>query len=186
MPLQDIYKEFETAITEATQWFRDEIANMRTSRVTPNLVESIQVEHYGTRTPLNGLASISNVDARTLIISPWDKSAITPIEKALTNAQLGANPTVDGEVIRLAFSGLNEEMRDETAKQLHKKAEEARVRFRQARDEALSHIKQKKTDGRLTEDDFYNGKEELDKRINKANQAIEDLATKKETEIRQV
>lgn len=186
MSLEDAYKKFDAAAKEGKEWFAQEIANLRTSRVTPNLVESIQVEHYGARTPLNGLASIANTDARTLVISPWDKGAIPAIEKAVTNAQLGVNPTVDGQVVRLAFPSLNEEMREETVKQLHKKAEEARIRLRQARDEALNMIKQDKTDGNLTEDDFYQGKEELDKRIDQTNNDIQALVDKKEADIRQV
>jgi ribosome recycling factor len=149
-------------------------------------VASINVDYYGTKTPINGLASINNSDARTLVIAPWDKGSAGAIEKALTEAELGVMPSVDGEVIRIVFPSMTEEARDQTVKQLHKKTEEARVRLRQARDEVLKEIKEEKERGELTEDDFYEGKKKLDDMIEGANKSLGEMAEKKEGEIKTV
>jgi ribosome recycling factor len=176
-------KHFEVGKQEAFEWFGKEIAGLRSGRVRPDLLINISVEHYGTRNPLQSLASVSSLDSRTILISPWDKSAVVAIEKALTQANLGAMPTVDGQVIRLSFPSLTSEVRETTIKQLHKKAEEARVRLRVTRDEALKMVKQAKEDGAISEDDFYKDKDGLDELIGKANKEIEDVVIKKEAEI---
>jgi len=184
--LPDIERKFDASADEAREWFSNEIAGLRTGRVTVNLVEAIPVEHYGARTPLNGLAAITGIDARTLQIAPWDETAIPAIEKALTDAQLGVNPSVDGKMIRLSFAMLTEEMREQTVKQLHKKAEETRVRLRQARDEALGATKRAKQDGDLTEDDMYAAKKDLGAKIDELNTAIDATVKTKEDDIRQI
>jgi ribosome recycling factor len=183
MSLKEYLGSFSEQETEVMDWYRQEITQIRTGRVTPDMVSNINVEHYGAMTPLQGLASVNNTDARTLAITPWDKGAIPAIKRALTNAQLGVMPSVDGEIIRIVFPSLTEESRERTVKQLNNKTEEARVRLRQARDEALKKIKDDKESGKLTEDDFYDGKEKLDELISEANSNLEQLAKKKETEI---
>lgn len=186
MSLPTTYATFDQAAAEINVWFVNELATLRTGRATPMLIQSLPVEHYGTRTPLNGLASITSSDARTLVVSPWDPSAIAAIEKAITLAEVGAQPAVDGKIIRLSFPMLNEEMREKTVKLLHRKAEEARIRLRQARDEGLSGLKRELQESDLTEDDFHHGKKELDKRIADANEAIATLIEQKEADIRQI
>lgn len=186
MSLDSAYKNFEGFAQSATTWFQNEAGGLRTGRVKATIVEGLQVEHYGVRTPLQGLASISLSDARTVIIAPWDASVLASIEKAIIDAQLGVQPIVDGKVVRLSFPSLNEEMREQTIKQLHKKAEEARVKLRQARDESLSALKKEKEHSVITEDDFYEGKERLDKMIDEANDTIAHVAKKKEEEIRTI
>lgn len=184
--MSDFYEIFAGAKSETREWFINGIAGVRTGRVTPDIVERIPVEHYGARTPLNGLASVSNSDARTLVISPWDGGAAPAIKKALTEANLGVQPSKDGEIIRLVFPSLTEEIRKQTVKILHNKVEEARVRLRQARDEALKLLKEEKEAGNETEDNFYNGKKKLDEMIDAANAEIEQIAAKKEEDIRAI
>ncbi len=186
MSLEVIYKNFDTQAKDVITWFRREISGLRTSRVTINLIESIQVEHYGARTALLGLASISTADARTLIISPWDISAIPAIEKALTQSQLGVNPVLDGKIIRLSFPAMSEEMRKKIIKQLHQKAEEARIRLRQDRDEALGKIKSEQRAGSLSEDSSYAGKKVLNTRIDSYNNEISQIVSGKEDAINQI
>jgi len=186
MSLQEAYDIFQTERGEVLEWFRQEIAGLRSGRVKPDVIINIQVEHYGTRNQLQSLATVSSLDARTLAVSPYDPSAIQAVEKALTNAGLGVNPSVDGNMIRLAFPSLTEEVRNQTVKLLHKKAEEARVRLRRARDEALKLVKEQKEKGDLTEDDFYNGRAKLDEMIGKTNEEIETSIRKKEEEVRVV
>lgn len=183
MSLKEYLETFDQQEQETMVWFQQEITHIRTGRVTPDMVAHVNVEHYGAMTPLNGLASINNTDARTLTIAPWDKGAIAAIERALTAAQLGVMPIVDGAIVRIVFPSLTEEGRERTVKLLNNKTEEARVRLRQARDEELKKVKDAKEKGMLTEDDFYEGKEKLDEMIARANQRLEELAQKKEKEI---
>lgn len=183
MALKDAFDLFEEKQKEAKSWLNGEISSLRTGRVRPNIVERLVVEHYGARTPLAGLASITAADARTLVISPWDPGAAAAIEKAVTEANLGVQPVVESNVIRLVFPSLTEEARARTVKLLHKRAEEARVKLRQARDEALKLMREAKEAGDLTEDDLYDGRDQLDKLIGDANQAIEDLTAKKAEDV---
>ena len=186
MTLNNAYSYFEEAQKKALERFNQEIASLRSGRVKTSLIESIMVEHYGTRTPLNGVGSITVSDARTIVISPWDPGALPAIAKAIVEAEIGIQPIEDGKVVRLVFPSLTEETRERTIKTLGKYAEETRVRLRQARDEALKMIRDAKQEGDLTEDDFYSGKEKLDSMIGKANDEIEAIVARKEEEIRKV
>jgi ribosome recycling factor len=183
MSLSQATDHFSGAKEETLTWFKTEIASLRSGRVKPDVINSLMVDHYGTRNQLNSIASVSSSDARTLVVSPWDKGALVAIEKAITEANLGVSPSVDGQVIRLAFPSLTQEVREHTIKQLHKKAEEARVRLRVARDEALKTLKKDKEEADISEDDFYKGKENLDSLIGKANEEIQAAADKKQEEI---
>jgi ribosome recycling factor len=100
MPLETAYKTFDAKAEETKEWFQQESVKVRTGRVTTDIVNSLFVDYYGTRSPLQGVASISLSDARTIVISPWDEGAIQAIEKAVTEAQLGVQPVVDGKVVR--------------------------------------------------------------------------------------
>ncbi|PIT97837.1 MAG: ribosome recycling factor [Candidatus Andersenbacteria bacterium CG10_big_fil_rev_8_21_14_0_10_54_11] len=173
-----------TAEREATlERYGGEIAGIRTGRVAPDTVSGITVEYYGSRTPLLGLASISNLDARTLVISPWDPGAAGAIAKALTEAQLGVQPIVDRDVIRLSFPEMTAEARERAVKELHKRTEEARVRLRQARDEALRVLKAARDAGDATDDDYYDGRAGLDALISQANDQLEALMKAKEADL---
>jgi len=183
MTLNEVYGYFEDAKQAALRRLQEEVVTLRTGRVTTAIVESVQVEHYGARTPLNGVAAISSADARTLVIAPWDPGALEAIKKALADADLGVAPTDDGKVVRLIFPSLTEENRKRSVKVLGGYAEETRVRLRQARDEALRIIKQGKEKSDFTEDDFYAGKEKLDELIDAGNKEIATLVEKKEAEI---
>ena len=183
MPIAQAEKKFLESKEESLAWFEKEIAGLRSGRVQPALIDSLQVEHYGARSPLKGLASVSSLDARTILISPWDKSAVTAIQKAITEANIGVMPTVDGSNIRLAFPSLTEEIRNRTIKTLHAKAEEARIRMRQGRDEALKGLKHEKEKGVISEDDFYGGKKHLDELIGKAQDEMENRIKAKEGDI---
>lgn len=184
MAIQEAKQLFEEGKQSALEWLHQETAGLRSNRVQPGAVLNIPVEMYGTRSPMQTIASVSSSDARTLIISPYDKASIQAIEKAVTQANLGALPTVDGQIIRLVFPSLNEETRAQTIKVLHNKAEEARVRMRQSRDEAIRSLKQAKEAGDISEDDFFSGKKKLDELIGAANKEVEAIVVKKEEDIK--
>lgn len=186
MILDSAYAQFKQAKEGALKWLQEEAAGLRSGRVATDLVARLPVELYGTRTPLQGLASIIKVDARTLTVTPWDTSALVPIEKALVAAHIGAQPMVDGKVVRLVFASLTEEERERTVKRLHQLAEEARVRVRVGRDTALKAVREAKEAGELTEDDFYKGRERLDELARGANEEIVAVVKSKEEDIRSV
>ncbi len=177
---------FSTSKDESFAWFESEIAGLRSGRVKPAIIEDISVEVYGSRTPIKGVASVSNMDARTLVVSPWDKSTIPAIEKAIIEANVGVMPTIDGAVLRLSFQSLTEEVRLQTIKTLHAKAEEARIRMRKGRDEALKHLKNEKEAGKLSEDDFYGGKKHLDELIGTAQEELQSRVDSKEQDIKTI
>lgn len=186
MPINKSIAQFELGREDAFEWMKGEVSTLRSGRVTPDIVDSVPVEVYGSRTPLNGLASVVNSDARTLTISPWDPGSIPAIEKAITDAGLGVQPSVDSDVIRLSFPSLTDEVRAQTLKRLHNIAEETRVRLRQSRDEALKTVKEGKEAGDITEDDFFDGRKQLDEAIEKTNTEIVGIVEKKEEEIQAV
>ncbi len=186
MPIPQAEAIFTASKEEAIEWFEREISGLRSGRVKPGLIDEIPVEVYGSRNPLKAIASVSNMDARTLVVSPWDKSTIPAIEKAIIEANVGVMPTIDGAVLRLAFQSLNEEVRTQTIKLLHAKAEETRIRMRQGRDEALRLLKQDKEKSLISEDDFYGGKKHLDDLISKAQAEIESRVKAKEAEIQTI
>lgn len=162
---------------------KTQLASIRSGRVAPSLVENIKVEAYGSMTPLIELASITSPEPRLLLISPWDKSLLKEIEKSLLSANLGVQPAVDGNLIRLNFPPLTEERRRELSKTMNIKLEEAKVGVRNVREEVLKDLKEKKNSGQISEDDFFLAQKELQKLIDEYNKIIKDLGQEKEKEI---
>lgn len=162
---------------------QSELSGIRSGRATPALVEHVKIEAYGTMTPLVELASITAPEPKLIVISPWDKSIIKEIEKALQAANLGVNPTVDGVVIRLNFPSLTEERRRELVKVMQQKLEEAKVATRNVREEVLKELKAQKNDGGLSEDAFFAAQKELQKMVDDQNDNIKRLGEQKEQEI---
>src|SRR2546427_8701202 len=125
--LSDIIKTAEHKMTTAVEILSRDLGSVRTGRASPALLERIQVDYYGAPTPINGVANISAPDPRMVVVQPWDRTMLGPIEKAIQKSDLGINPTNDGQVIRLVLPQLTEERRKELVKQVHHRAEEARV-----------------------------------------------------------
>src|SRR5207302_2339248 len=124
-----------------------DLQSVRTGRASPTLLDRIQVDYYGTPTPLNGVANISAPDPHMVLVQPWDRSMLGPIEKAIQKSDLGINPTNDGQVIRLVLPQLTQDRRKELVKQVHQRAEEARVAVRNCRRDALDHLRNAEKDG---------------------------------------
>lgn len=165
------------------EWFKKEASSLRTGRATPALVENLQVESYGARSPLQHVAAISAEDARTIRITPWDASVLKSIEQAITASSLGVQPIADGQSIRITLPALTEERRKILIKTLSEKLEEAKISLRKERDEVWKDIQNKERDGELTEDDKFQLKEEMQKLIDAASAELEKIAEKKEEEI---
>jgi len=163
--------------------FKNEIASLRTGRATPALVENIFIDSYGTRTALKHLASISVEDAKTLRITPWDFSILKNIESALGGSNLGIQPIVDKQSIRLILPELSEERRNSLLKLLSGKFQEVKISLRIERDEVWKDIQEKERKGEISEDDKFRFKDELQKIIDKATEELGDIVKRKELEI---
>jgi len=178
------FSGFRSRGGEIEEWIRGELASLQTGRATPALLDGVMVESYGARQPLKNIASISIEDARTLRIKPWDANIIKDIERAISTSALGANPIADNEGVRLSFPELTQERREQFIKLLHSKLEGARVSVRKERDEVWQDIQDKEKSKEISEDDKFRFKDELEEKVSEINQRLEEIASKKEEEIR--
>jgi ribosome recycling factor len=177
------FKRFDNRSAEVDTWLLREFSGIRTGRATPALLDLVSIEAYGSRMPMNQVGNVSVEDPRTLRISVWDSSLIRDVEKAITNADLGVSLVTDGSGIRVIFPTLTSERRTQLLKIAKAKLEEARVSIRGARDEAMKEIDAQQKAGELSEDDRFAAKEELQKRVDTRNRALESHYDQKEKEI---
>ena len=170
------FTEFGTRMGKALDHLAEEFGAVRAGRANAKVLDRITVEYYGSETPLNGVATISTPDARTLVIQPWDTSLLKEIQKAIQASDLGINPQNDGKVIRLVFPQLTEERRKDLTKQVKKYAEEAKVAMRNIRRDGMDYIKKLKKNSEITEDEQKKAEKDLqdllDKYIKKADEAL--------------
>ncbi len=182
----EVVKESENRMQKVIERSKKEFATIRTGRATPSLLEGIKADYYGVPTPLNQMAKISVPEPRQLIIQPWDKNAIKPIEKAILKSDLGLNPNVDSDLIRLVIPQLTEERRKELVRVVRKKAEEQRVGIRNIRREANETLKEMESDGDISEDNYHRGLENVQELTNDYIEKIDELLEEKEAEIMEV
>ncbi|MBI2640065.1 MAG: ribosome recycling factor [Candidatus Sungbacteria bacterium] len=178
--------DFKSKLEKIIANLKSEIATLRTGRASSALVEDIEVDYYGAKTPIKALASISSPEPRTLVIQPWDKNAIQPIEKVIRDSSLGLNPAVDKDLIRLTIPQLTEERRKDLLKVLGRHVEDARIQVRREREEALKEIDRKEKAKEISEDEKFRQKSEIQKAVDEANKKIEEVAATKEKEIMNV
>ena len=179
-------KEMREKMTQAVQSFTRNIATVRAGRANPNILDSIYVDYYGATTPLNQIANVSAPEARLLMINPYDKTAITAIEKAIQIADIGLTPSNDGSVIRISIPALTEERRKQLVKVVGKYAEEAKVQVRNVRREANDQLRKAEKDGDLTEDELRSNEDSVQKQTNNYITDIDELVKTKEAEILEV
>ncbi len=168
---------------KAIDFFKKDIASLRTGRANPAILDGIQVEAYGTKTPLIGLASISLPEARSIVVTPWDKAIAKDIEKAIVVADIGINPVNEGTQIRLVVPQLTEENRKELVKKLNEKMETARISLRQNRDEIKESIEAAFKNKGISQDDKFRFFKELDEETARQNDELKKIKEKKEQEI---
>src|SRR3989344_101695 len=173
----------KTKLKEIEEWLKNEYHSVRTGRATPLLLDSVQVKSYGSRLPIKQVAAVMVEDARTLRITPWDKTQMKEIECAIIAANLGVSVSGDQTGIRITFPDLTSESRARFVKVMREKFEEARITMRQARDKIWSTIQEAEREGTLAEDDKFRAKEELQKIVNENNRALEEIKNRKEAEI---
>jgi ribosome recycling factor len=163
-----------------------ELSAVRTGRASPALVERLQIDYYGTPTPLNSLATVSVPEPRVLLIKPWDRSQVGVIAKAIQKSDLGLTPSTDVDAVRLTIPALNEERRRDLVKQVHKRAEEAKVAIRNCRRDAVDDLKKLQKDQHVPEDQVRRGTERLQKLTDSNIVAVDETAQRKEREVLEV
>ena len=166
--------------------FKRKLGNVRTGRATVGILDAVMVDYYGTPTPLNQMASVAVPEPQLLTVQPWDATQLGAIEKAITAANLGMNPSNDGKIIRLAVPALNEERRKQFAKQIHEIAEEHRIAVRNIRHSSNDVLKKMLKDKEISEDDERSGLDEVQKLTNTHIAKIDELAKNKEHEVMSV
>lgn len=180
---ESVKSDAKSRMEKTLQALRRELASLRAGRAAPSLLDKIEVEYYGTMTPLNQLSNISAPEPRLLVIQPWDKSAISAIEKALQKSELGITPTNDGDVIRISIPPLTEERRAELVRVVKKAGEEAKVSIRNIRRDANDEYKKMEKSGDLSEDEARRCQEEVQKLTDDFVKQIDEAVTSKEKDI---
>jgi ribosome recycling factor len=184
--VNDIVKSLQGDIEKAIEAFRRELGKVRTGRANLSILDGVRVDYYGTPTPLNQVASLNVADARLITVKPWERTLIPEIEKSIRAAQLGLNPQSDGELVRLPMPALTQERRQELVKVVKKMAEEAKVALRGARRDANEMLKEALKEGTITEDDEHKGLKTVQETTDKAVLRVDEIVTKKESEILEV
>ncbi len=181
--MADVHVEFENKMKKTIEVVKGDFASVRAGRANAGVLDKIQVEYYGTMTPLQQVASISSPDPRSLMIQPWDASLLTAIEKAIQTSDLGINPQNDGKVLRLAFPQLTEERRKELTKQVQKYGENGKIAIRNIRRDAMDLFKSMEKKGEITEDDRKDYEDGIQKLTDKYCKEIDSLTSAKEQEL---
>lgn len=184
--INDILNEADAKMGKSVDATREDFATIRAGRITPTVFNKLSAEYYGTPTPLQSLATFTSQDARTIMIAPFDISAMPAIEKAIRDSDLGVNPSNDGKVLRAVFPELTEERRKEFVKQAKEKAEQGRVAVRQVRQKAKQNLEKLEKDGEVGKDDVTGAEKKLDVATKKHTDAIDEMLKHKEAELLEV
>jgi ribosome recycling factor len=184
--LKEVYQDTETRMKGAIQTLEDDLGTIRTGRASPSLVEKLQVEYYGTPTPLMQLATITVPDPRSLLIRPFDASSLKTIERAILASDLGLTPNNDGKAIRLNLPPLTEERRRELVKVVHHRLEDARVALRNIRRDVIRDLHEYEQEKLISEDERKRAETELQKVTDKYIEEVAEIGNHKEKEIMEV
>lgn len=182
----EAFDGFENKLEKSISSMKYEFQQMKAGRANPHVLDKVLVNYYGTETPVNQLGNISVPEARVLLISVWDQSALKDVEKAIIAANIGMTPNNDGKVIRLIFPELNEERRKELVKQLKQVSENTKVVMRNARRDINDSLKKYKKDSIITEDECANFEKDVDKKLGEYIDTVEKLSKEKEKEVMSV
>jgi ribosome recycling factor len=184
--VEDVIDDAKSRMEKAMEALQRELVAVRTGRASPSLVERVHVEQYGTEMPLNQLANIAAPEARMITITPWDKSSLGAIEKALRKSEMGFNPTNDGSMIRIAIPPLTEERRKQMVKIVHTKVEEAKIAVRNIRRDAIAQAKEFKDEKMIGEDEERRAETQIQEITNKYTARADEIGKDKEREVMQV
>ncbi|WP_138443736.1 ribosome recycling factor [Sinomonas susongensis] len=184
--IEETLLEAAEKMEKAVEVAKEDFASIRTGRANPGLYAKVMVEYYGSPTPLQQLASFQVSDARTILITPFDKTALRDIERALSDSEVGANPSNDGNVIRVVLPELTQERRKEYVKIVKGKGEDAKVSIRSIRRKAKESLDRLVKDGEVGEDDGARGERELDGLTKQHTDSVDELVKRKEAELLEV
>jgi ribosome recycling factor len=184
--IEELLADAKERMQKSIDSTRNELATVRTGRASPHLLDRLQVDYYGAQTPLQQLAQVAATDARMLTVTPYDKSSISAIEKAVMESDLGLTPSNDGNVIRLQIPELTEERRKELVKVVHGIAEDGKVAVRNIRRDVMHDLRELKKEGEAGSDEEHHGETELQKHTDAATGEIDSLLKGKEEEILEV
>ena len=182
----EILLDADARMDGAVDALRRELGGVRTGRAHPSLIENLQVDYYGAHTPLKQLGNIGTPEARLLTIQVWDRGAVKAIEKAIQSSDLGLNPAIDGQLIRLPIPALTEQRRRDMVKMVHTKTEEARVAVRNVRRHAHDELRKSEKAGEMSQDDLHRSEDELQKITDGHIATIDGEGKKKEAELLEV
>lgn len=181
-----VLAEVERKMNRAMEALDRELATLRTGRATPSLIENVNVDYYGTPTPLKQIASISAPDARAIMVQPWDKQALRDIERSLMKSELGFNPSNDGNIITVPIPPLNQERRQELVRLLKRRIEDGKVSVRNVRRDGLESLRKMERDKVISQDQNRRSQDQLQKTTDNFIKNIDQVSTAKEAEIMQV
>ena len=181
--LEDLKKDARERMTKCVQTFQADLRKLRTGRAHPSLIEHLKVDYYGNETPLNQVANIAVEDGRTLVVSPWEKSMVQAIEKAIHKSDLGLNPMTAGTIIRIPMPALTEERRREMTKVVRHEGENARVAVRNLRRDAIHQLKEMLKKKEVSEDDERRAQDDVQKLTDRFVGDIDKLVAEKEKEL---
>jgi len=176
---------FKSGADEAVEWLRKEYLGIRSGQANPGILDSVRVDMYGSLMPINQVASVLGESARTLRVTPWDKSAVKPLDTAIREANLGVSVSVDDQGLRISFPELTDDRRQALMKIAKAKLEEARVRVRGEREKVHTDADKQEKAGTMGKDDVFRAKQDLQKLVDEANRKLEELFNKKEVEVSQ-
>ncbi len=181
--LADIQKDARIRMGKSLESLRHELAKIRTGRAHPSLLEHVHVDYYGSDVPINQAASVSVEDARTLSVTPWDKTMVQAVEKAILKSDLGLNPSTAGQVIRIPLPPLTEERRRELGKVVHHEGENAKIAIRNIRRDAINHIKELLREKDISEDEDRKAEQEIQNVTDTAVGKADGIVAEKEKEL---
>ena len=180
------YQEIEDKMQKAVDYLQEELVAIRAGRANPAILNKVTVDYYGVPTPLNQVGAISVPEARQILITPWDKSLIGPITKAIQVAELGVNPINDGNGVRLTFPELNEDRRKQIVKEVKSLGEDAKVAVRNVRRDGIDDAKKQEKAGEITEDELKGAEDKIQKITDKYTAKIDEMISAKEKEVMEV
>lgn len=184
--IDQILKETKPKMEKAVESLMNDLTKVRTGRANPSILDGVYASYYGANTALREMASISTPEANQIVIKPWDRNALGPIETAIRNSDVGLAPINDGQAIRLVLPPMTEERRREIATLLKKYGEEAKVALRNIRREAWEKVQNGMKNNTVTEDDRYSAEEELNKLVDEMNKEVDKIVTEKETDVMKI
>jgi ribosome recycling factor len=181
--IDEVLSELKAGIEKAKDALRRDLSKLRTGRAHPGMLDSIRVDYYGQKTPLAQMANVNVPEPRMLTVKPWDRSQVQAVEKAIRETDLGLNPQVDGELIRIPIPALSEERRKDLVKVAKKQGEECKVTIRKVRHEALDLLAELEKDGGAGKDEVDRAKKKAEEVVSESGSAVDQIVQQKEKEI---